>query len=121
MCHQAVGLTARHLEEAGIPTLVIGSARDILDEIGVPRYAFTDLPLGNPIGPADDSAQQLRLLKAALEFAQAATLPRSSVLLPVEWHGPADWRDTYMALDDRDGLAAAGEARRAQQQARKPN
>lgn len=120
MCHQAVGLTARHLEASGIPTLVIGSARDILDEVGVPRYAFTDLPLGNPIGPPGDAAQQLRLLRSALEFAAAATLPRASVVLPAEWNGAADWRDTYMSLHDPDALAAEGEKRRAEQQAKKP-
>lgn len=98
MCHQTVGLTARHLEANGIATIIIGSARDIIDEVGVPRSAFTDLPLGNPIGPADDPVQQLRILRAALTFAASATLPRSSVVLPVEWNGAPDWRDTYMAL-----------------------
>ena len=100
MCHQTVGLTARHLEANGIPTLVIGSARDIIDEVGVPRFAFTDLPLGNPVGPADDADQQLRILRSALSFAASATLPRSSVVLPVEWNGAPDWRETYMSLSN---------------------
>ena len=91
---------------------MIGSARDIIDEISVPRFAFTDLPLGNPIGPADDRTQQLRLLRQALTFAEHTTLPQSSVVLPVRWDGPADWRDTYMSLDDPNALRAAGEKRR---------
>ncbi len=95
----------------------MGSARDILDEVGVPRYAFTDLPLGNPVGPSDDPDQQRRLLKAALDFAVGTPLPRSSVALPVEWSGAPDWRESYMSLTDRAGLAAAGEARRARQAA----
>lgn len=102
-----------------MPTLIMGSARDILDEVGVPRYAFTDLPLGNPVGPADDPDQQQQLLRAALEFAATAPLPRSSVVLPVEWSGPQDWRDSYMSLADPAALAAAGEARRARQAADK--
>lgn len=97
----------------------MGSARDIIDEIAVPRFAFTDLPLGNPIGPAGDASQQVRLLTAALQFAEGTTLSQSSVVLPVEWNGPADWRETYMSLDDRSSLAAAGEARRAKQAANK--
>ena len=113
MCHQSVGLTARHLEANGIPTLIIGSARDIIDEISVPRFAFTDLPLGNPVGPADDPDQQRRILRDALVFAEAAPLPRSSVVLPVEWNGADDWRDSYMSLADPEALRKAGEARRA--------
>jgi len=119
VCHQTVGLTARTLEAAGIPTLIIGSARDILDEVGVPRYAFTDLPLGNPVGPADDPDQQLTNLRAGLAFAEAAPLPQSSVVLPVDWTGSPDWRETYMSLDDPAALAAAGDARRAEQDARR--
>lgn len=115
MCHQTVGLTARHLEANGIPTLIIGSARDIIDEIAVPRFAFTDLPLGNPVGPADDPDQQRRILTEALTFAEAAPLPQSSVVLPVEWSGADDWRETYMSLDDLEALAAAGAARRDRQ------
>ncbi len=119
MCHQTVSLTARYLEANGIPTLIIGSARDIVDEVGVPRFAFTDLPLGNPVGPSGDVEQQRRLLKAALEFAHATVLPQSSVVLPVEWTGAEDWRESYMSLADPEALAAAGEARRAEQAARK--
>ena len=117
MCHQTVGLTARHLEANGIPTLIIGSARDIIDEVAVPRFAFTDLPLGNPIGPADDAEQQRRILTAALRFAETAPLPQSSVVLPVEWTGPSDWRDTYMSLANPEALRAAGGSRRAAQAA----
>jgi hypothetical protein len=115
VCHQTVGLTARYLEANGISTLVIGSARDIIDEVGVPRFAFTDLPLGNPVGPSGDPDQHRRILRDALRFAEAATLPRSSVVLPVEWNGPQNWRETYMSIDDLDGLRVAGEARRARQ------
>ncbi len=115
MCHQTVGLTARHLEANGIATIILGSARDIIDEVGVPRFAFTDLPLGNPVGPAGDATQQLQVLTSALRFAEAAPLPQSSVVIPVEWNGPSNWRETYMSLDDPEALRAAGDARRAAQ------
>ena len=115
MCHQTVGLAARHLEANGIPTLIIGSARDIIDEIAVPRFAFTDLPLGNPVGPADDAAQQQRILHDALAFAASTPLPQSSVVLPVDWNGDPNWRDTYMSLDDPEALRKAGEDRRSKQ------
>jgi D-proline reductase (dithiol) PrdB len=119
VCHQTVGLTARALEKAGLPTIIIGSARDILDEVGVPRFAFTDLPLGNPVGPPGDEEQQRTTLRTALEFAALARHPRSSVVIPVEWTGSPDWRSTYMSVDDPAALRAAGDGRRAEQAAKK--
>jgi D-proline reductase (dithiol) PrdB len=50
VCHQTVSLVARHLEANGIPTVIIGSARDVVEHCGVPRFYFTDFPLGNPCG-----------------------------------------------------------------------
>ena len=115
MCHQTVGLTALHLEAIGITTVIIGSARDIVEELGVPRFVFTDLPLGNPIGPPYDQDQQDRVLSAGLELAAAATIPRTTVHHPVEWSGAPDWRETFMAIDDREHLLRIGEERRARQ------
>lgn len=85
----------------------------------MPRFAFTDLPLGNPVGPADDSAQQRRILRDGLAFAEAAPLPQSSVVLPVQWNGPTDWRETYMSLDDPEALKLAGDQRRSTQAAKR--
>ena len=99
--------------------MVIGSARDILDEVGVPRYVFTDLPLGNPLGPPDDVATQRRVLRAALTLTDRAWLPRTSVVVDVDWPGDPDWRDTYMSLDDPDELRRMGDERRARQAAQK--
>ena len=44
-----MSLVARHLESSGISTVVIGSARDIVEECGVPRFLFVDFPLGKLI------------------------------------------------------------------------
>jgi D-proline reductase (dithiol) PrdB len=99
--------------------LVLGSARDIIDKVGVPRFAFTDLPLGNPVGPAHDHEQQRHILRDSLTFAESASHARSSVILPVEWSGAANWRETYMSIDDHESLRLAGEERRARQAARR--
>jgi len=40
-----VSLIARHLEANGIPTLIIGSAIDVVEHCGVPRYLHSDFPL----------------------------------------------------------------------------
>ena len=50
MCHQTVGLVARHLEANGLPTVIMGCAKDIVEYCGVPRLLFTDFPLGNSAG-----------------------------------------------------------------------
>ncbi|MEZ5231807.1 MAG: hypothetical protein R2749_03740 [Acidimicrobiales bacterium] len=45
-----MSLVARHLEANGIPTVIVGSARDIVEQAGVARFLFVDFPLGNPMG-----------------------------------------------------------------------
>ena len=54
MCHQTVSLIARYLEENGIPTVVMGCAKDIVEHCGVPRFLFSDFPLGNAAGKPKD-------------------------------------------------------------------
>ena len=45
-----MSLVARHLEANGLPTVIVGSALDVVEYCGVPRFLFTDFPLGNPCG-----------------------------------------------------------------------
>ena len=57
-----MSLVARHLEANGIPTVVMGCAKDIVERVGVPRFLFSDFPLGNAAGrPGDVASQQLTL------------------------------------------------------------
>mgnify|MGYP001825912347 CR=1 FL=1 len=109
---------ANHLESAGIPTVVIGSARDIVEEHGVARFVFTDFPLGNPCGKPWDVAMQHAIVGIALELFHRAGSRRTTVQAPFAW-GDDGWRDRYMAVDDTDALRAAGERRRAAQEARR--
>lgn len=115
-----MSLIARHLEDAGITTVIIGSARDIVEECRVPRFVFTDLPLGNPLGPPDDIAAQDATVAMALDLAESAFMPETTVQSPLRWKDE-EWRASYMRVDDsnRAELLAAGEARRAKQQAAK--
>ena len=115
MCHQTVSLVANVVEAAGIVSVIAGSARDIVEEVGAPRFYFTDFPLGNPLGRPDDFAEQQRLLAGALELAVNAWAPRTTVQADAVW-GDTGWRARFMAIDDPDALAKAGEARRAKQQ-----
>jgi len=101
VCHQTVSLVARHLESAGISTVVIGSARDVVEECGVPRFVFVDFPLGNPCGKPDDAEMQSSIVGLALDVLESATAPRTTVQAPAQW-GSDDWRANYMQVDHHD-------------------
>ena len=60
VCHQTCSLVARHLEAFGIPTVVMGCAKDIVEHAQVPRFLFSDFPLGNSAGKPHDVASQDR-------------------------------------------------------------
>jgi D-proline reductase (dithiol) PrdB len=115
-----VGLAARHLEANGIPTVILGTARDIVEQCGVPRFLFTDFPLGNPAGRPYDVEMQAAILEMAFVLLESARYPRTTVQTPFHW--PTDeWRHRYMLVDDanRDLLRAMGEERRTTRAARK--
>ena len=114
-----MSLGARHLEAAGIPTVVIGSGRDIVEECGVPRFVFVDFPLGNPCGKPGDGEMQRAIVDLALDTLERAFAPRTTVQAPVVWDdGDDGWRRRFMHVgdDNRDALPAAGAARRRLQE-----
>jgi hypothetical protein len=113
-----VSLVARHLEANGIPTVVVGSARDIVEECGVARFLFSDFPLGNPAGKPWDAEMQRAVVGYALDLLETATLPRTTVQVPFVWSEDASWKQRYARIDSAraEKLRQAGDARRAQQQ-----
>ena len=96
MCHQTVSLVARHLEENGIPTVTIGSARDIVEHCGVPRLLFSDFPLGNPCGVPGDVEMQRQILDLALDLLETATGPRTTVRAPFVWPRGDAWKEKVL-------------------------
>ena len=115
-----MSLAARHLEANGIPSVVCGSARDIVELAGVPRFVFTDFPLGNPMGKPYDVAMQAAVTELALSVLESARHPRTTVQAPFTW-GDDSWRAGYMRVDDsnREQLRLAGAKRRERQAASK--
>jgi D-proline reductase (dithiol) PrdB len=95
VCHQTVSLAARYLEENGIPTVVMGCAKDIVEHIGVPRFLFSDFPLGNPCGRPHDRASQALTLELALRVLETAPAPRTTVQSPLIWSANPDWKLDY--------------------------
>ena len=116
MCHQSVGLVARHLEANRIPTVILGSAFDIIEHCGVPRFVFTDFPLGNPCGKPYDLQMQRAVVAAGIKLLEDARAPRSTVTMPFLWSEDDTWRDRYMEvrIEDAARLAGLGETRRAE-------
>ena len=85
ICHQTVSLAARMLEENGISTIVMGCAKDIVEYVGVPRFLFSDFPLGNGAGRPNDLVSQAFTFDLALSVLETAPAPRTTVQSPLAW------------------------------------
>ena len=96
-----MSLVARVLEEGGIPTVILGSALDIVEHCGVPRFLFVDFPLGNPCGKPWDREMQAAIADLALDLFGEADQPRTTIRAPFPWDTQT-WRDAYMALKPGD-------------------
>lgn len=92
ICHQTMSLVARHLEAAGLPTVVMGAAKDIVEACGVPRFVFSDFPLGNAAARPNDPASRDSTLELALGLLESAIAPRTTVQNPLRWNGEPDWK-----------------------------
>jgi len=99
VCHQTVSLVARQLEAAGIATVVMGTAKDIVEHCGVPRLLFSDFPLGNAAGRPNDPASQALTLELALGLLESAPGPRTTLQSPLRWSDDADWKLDYCNVD----------------------
>ena len=99
VCHQSVSLAARALEEAGIATVIMGCAKDIVEHVGVPRFLFSDFPLGNGAGRPHDRDSQHLTLDLALDLLEQADAPRSTVKSPLRWAADDDWKRDYSNID----------------------
>jgi len=112
VCHQSVGLIARHLEAAGIPTIGLTSARSITAAANPPRSVFVDAPLGHTAGPPDQPETQLHIVRSALELGAAMTTPGTIDELDLRWWHD-DWKSAPLSWSRRrDGASGPGGAAR---------
>jgi len=98
VCHQTCSLVARHLEANGIPTVLMGCAKDIVEHAAVSRFLFSDFPLGNSAGKPHDSASQDQTLEFALRVLEAAPGGRTTMQSPLRWAADAAWKLDYLNL-----------------------
>lgn len=85
MCHQSVGLICRAIEEKGVPTLSMTSARSITASANPPRAAFTDFPLGHTCGPPGRPELQTQIMRDALALFDTLDSPGEIVDLGYSW------------------------------------
>ena len=93
-----MSLAARHLEENGIPTVIMGCAKDIVEYCGVPRFLFSDFPLGNSAGRPRDVESQTATLELALRVLETAPAARTTVQSPLRWRDDASWKLDFSDL-----------------------
>ena len=68
LCHQSIGLVARGLEQAGIPTMTLAVARDVIERVRAPRGAYYSGELGSVAGKPNWPEHQRRILDEALRL-----------------------------------------------------
>jgi hypothetical protein len=93
-----VSLVARHLEANGIATVIMGCAKDIVEHCGVPRFLFSDFPLGNSAGRPFDVESQRQTLELALRVLESAPGARTTVQSPLRWNEDAAWKRDFNDL-----------------------
>jgi D-proline reductase (dithiol) PrdB len=99
VCHQSISLAARYLEANGLPTVVMGCAKDIVEYVGVPRFLFSDFPLGNSAGRPNDVASQAFTIELALRLLESAPSARTTVQSPLRWCDDPSWKLDYSNID----------------------
>ena len=99
MCNQTVSLIARHLEAHGIPTVIMGCAKDIVEQAGVPRFLWSDFPLGNSAGKPNDPESQRDTLALALSLFETASEPRTTLASPQIWSDDDTWKLDFMNVE----------------------
>jgi hypothetical protein len=77
----------------------MGCAKDIVEHCGVPRFLFSDFPLGNSAGRPLDVESQALTLELALRVLETAPAARTTVQSPLRWREDAAWKLDFSNLD----------------------
>ena len=75
LCHQSIGLVARALELAGIPTMTLAVVKDVVEFVRPPRVAFYDGELGSVSGMPNWPEHQRRILDESLRLIEPMDQP----------------------------------------------
>ena len=87
-----MGLIAREIEAAGVPTISLTSAWDITSAVGPPRSVYVHHPLGHTTGAPGDPEGQRAIVSAALGAGLGAK--RGEIVrLPFRWQADPGWEE----------------------------
>jgi len=68
LCHQSVGIVARMIEAAGIPTMTLAVVKDIMESVRPPRVGLYEGELGSVAGKPKWPEHQRRILDESLRL-----------------------------------------------------
>src|SRR5260370_26398075 len=77
----------------------MGCAKDIVEHCGVPRFLFSDFPLGNAAGRPKHPRSQAFTLELALRVLETASAPRTTVQSPLRWASDPSWKLDYSNIE----------------------
>ena len=80
LCHQTVGILARVIEKAGIPTMCVSVDTSVTDRVRPPRTAYYHGELGMVAGKPNWREYQLRVLDESLRWLETFDQPGSRKL-----------------------------------------
>jgi len=88
---------ARTLEAAGLSTILVTNMPFWAERVGVPRTLAVEFPFGHTLGRPSDAAQQMRVIRQALEMLETAEVPGTITHSPETWPVPKkeaikDWQ-----------------------------
>ena len=87
-----MGLIAREIEAAGVPTVSMTAAWDITAGVGPPRSVYVHHPLGNQFGAPGDGEGQRAVTRAVLETGVGIRRPGEIARLSFAWDDPG-WEE----------------------------
>lgn len=107
-----MGLVARGVEEAGIPTVTLELIWPFHRVIGIPRIAAIEHPFARPFGDVGDVATQRAVLLAALAVFERAREPGHIEHLPMTWPPDPEERRSWHPVEPSPIGALLRERRR---------
>lgn len=75
MCVQTVGLIQAEIERNNIPTVSISLLREVTEIIKPPRALFVPFKMGFPLGEANNSDFQLKIIRQAFSLLEKDFTP----------------------------------------------
>ena len=77
----------------------MGCARDIVERARVPRFYWSDFPLGNSAGKPFDLESQRATLAGALALIDSTTKAGTTAVSPQRWAESDDWQTDFLNID----------------------